>query len=172
MLYRICFLYYFLPWSSYESWIDQRRMENISRSCGKPKYISKNDHHNCSTDDEHLSNVSLNPYILSDMDAADVMPLKHTTYEYSMTNEYPQTTTHQPRTDSIPVFSSLHRIDSKRKGLRQFFAFLQKNHSPNGQVNETVVRLTSWVIFGSPEQWIEFHRLWWIVNVFMCNNMF
>ena len=57
---------------------------------------------------------------------------------YSMSNQYPQPTIHQPRTDSYLVFSSLRRMDSQRKGLRVSFAFFQRNYLPNGQVNETV----------------------------------
>ena len=37
---------------------------------------------------------------------------------------------------------------------------------------EQLLRLKSWVIFGSPEQWMEFHRLWWTVIVFKCSYSF
>ena len=57
---------------------------------------------------------------------------------YFMHNQYPQPTTHQPRTDSYPVFSSLRRMDSQKKGLRVSFAFFQRNYLPDGRVNETV----------------------------------
>ena len=56
-----------------------------------------------------------------------------------MSNQYPQPTTHQPRTDSYPVFSSsLRRMDNQGKGLRVSFAFFQRNYLPDGRVNETV----------------------------------
>ena len=55
-----------------------------------------------------------------------------------MSNQYPQPTTHQPRTDSYPVFSSLRTMDSKRKGLRVSFAFFQRNYLPDARVNQTV----------------------------------
>ena len=32
-----------------------------------------------------------------------------------------------------------------------------------------LLRLKSWVISGSPEQWMELHRLWWTVIVFKCS---
>ena len=35
-----------------------------------------------------------------------------------------------------------------------------------------LLRLKSWVISGSPERWMEFHRLWWAVFVFKCNHLF
>ena len=69
---------------------------------------------------------------------AVLMSLNHTKDRYSMSNKYPQPTTHQPRTDSYPVFSSLPRMNSKRKGLRVSFAFSQRNYLPDGRVNETV----------------------------------
>ena len=55
-----------------------------------------------------------------------------------MSNQYPQPTTQQPRTDSNPVFSSLRRMGSQRKGLRVNFAFFRRNYLQGGRVNETV----------------------------------
>ena len=69
---------------------------------------------------------------------AAFISLNHTNDTYSMSNQYPQQTTHQSRTDSYPVFSSLRTMDSKRKGLRVSFAFFQRNYLPDGRVHETV----------------------------------
>ena len=69
---------------------------------------------------------------------AALMPLNHTNDTYSMFNQYPQPTTQQPKTDSNPVFSSLRRMDSKRKGLRISLAFFQRNYLQDGRVTETV----------------------------------
>ena len=55
-----------------------------------------------------------------------------------MFNQYTQTTTEQPRTDSYPEFSSLRTMDSTRNGLGVSFAFFQKIYPPDGRVNETV----------------------------------
>ena len=52
-------------------------------------------------------------------------------------NQYPQPTTHQPTTDSYPVFSSLRRMDSQSKGLRVSFAFFRQIYLPDGRENET-----------------------------------
>ena len=57
---------------------------------------------------------------------------------YSISNQYPQPTTHQPRTISYPVFSSLRTMNSKRKRLRVSFAFFRTNYLPDGRVSETV----------------------------------
>ena len=44
---------------------------------------------------------------------AALMSLNDTNDRYSMSNQYPQPTTHQARTDSYPVLSSLRKMDSK-----------------------------------------------------------
>ena len=115
-----------------------RERNYISRSCEKPKCIPSNDQHNCSTDEQHCSNISLNSFIFWHMVPAALMSLNHTNDGYSMSNQYPQTTTHQPRTDSYPVFSSLRTMDSKKKGLSVRFVFFQRIYLPDGRVNETV----------------------------------
>ena len=115
-----------------------RERNYISRSCEKPQCIPSNDQHTCSVDEQHSSNILLNPCNLRDMVPAALMPLNHTNDTYSKFNQYPQPTTQQPRTDSNPVFSSLRTMNSKRKGLRVSFAFFQRNYLQNGRVNETV----------------------------------
>ena len=75
-------------------------LKNFSRYCKKPKCIRNNDEHNCSFDEKNTSNIFLNPYNLSDMDSAVFRSLNHINDSESVSNQYPQTTTHQPRTDS------------------------------------------------------------------------
>ena len=82
--------------------------------------------------------IFLNTYNLWDMVPAALMLPKQTKDRYSMSNQYPQPSTHQPRTDSYPVLSSLRTMDSKKKGLRVSFAFFQRKYLPDGGVNETV----------------------------------
>ena len=65
------------------------------------------------------------------------MSFNHTNDGYCMSNQYPQPTTHQPRTDSYPVLSSLQKMDSQGKGLRVSFAFFQRDYLPGGRVSET-----------------------------------
>ena len=72
------------------------------------------------------------------MAPAAFIALNHTNDTYSMSNQYPQPTTHQSRTDSYPAFCSLRTMDSKKKGLRVSFAFFQRNYLLDGRVNETV----------------------------------
>ena len=115
-----------------------RERNYSSRSCEKSKCIPSNDRHYCFFDEQHNSNIFLNPYNLWDMVPAVFMSLNHSNDRHSMSNLYPQPTTHQPRTDSYPVFSSLRTMDSKRKGLRVSFAFFQKIYLSDGRVNETV----------------------------------
>ena len=106
-----------------------RERNYISRSCEKP--------HLGSFDEQNTSNIFLSPYILWDMVTAALMSLNHT----SMSNQYPQPTTHHPRTDSYPVFSLLRTMDSKRKVLSVSFAFFQKNYLQDGRLNETVPKV-------------------------------
>ena len=72
--------------------------------------------------------------------AAPTSP-KHTIDRNSMSNQYPQPSSHQPRTDLYPVLSSLRTMDSKMKGLRVSFAFFQRNYLPDGRLNETVATI-------------------------------
>ena len=115
-----------------------RERNYISRSCEKPKCIPSNDQHDCFIEDQYNSNKFLNTYNLWDMVPAGLMSLNHTNDRYSMSNQYRQPSTHQTRTNSYPLFSSLWTMDSKMKGLRVSFAFFQRNYLPDGRVNETV----------------------------------
>ena len=77
-------------------------------------------------DEQHNSKIFLNPYNLWDVVPAALMSLNINNDRYSMSNQYPQPTTHPARTDSNPEFFSLRRMDSQRKGLRVSFAFFQQ----------------------------------------------
>ena len=111
----------------------------ISRSCEKTKCIPSNDQHNCFSYRQYKTDNFLNTKNLWDMVPAALMSPKHTNDRYSMSNQYPQPSTNQPRTDSYPVLSSLRTMDSKMKRLRVRFEFFQRNYLPDGRVNETVV---------------------------------
>ena len=115
-----------------------RERTYISRSCAKPQCILSIDQHVCTVGEQHGSNIFLIPYILWDMSPAALTALNHNNHRCSISNQYPQPTTHQPRTDSYPVFSSLRTMNSKWKRLRVSFAFFQRNYLPDGRVNETV----------------------------------
>ena len=56
----------------------KREQNYISRSCEKPKSISGNNQLNCSIDEQHSSNIFLNPYNFWDMVPAARMSLNHT----------------------------------------------------------------------------------------------
>ena len=118
-----------------------REKNYLSRSCEKPQCIASNNQHVCAVDEQHSSNIYLTPHISWDMSPAALTSLNHKNDTYSMSNQYPQPTIHQPRTDSYPVFSSLRTMDSKRKGLHVSFAFFQRNYLPDGRVNETAAKI-------------------------------
>ena len=99
----------------------------ISRSCEKPQCIPSNNQHTCFVDEQHSSKMFLNLYFLWDMVPAPLMSLSHTNDTYSTFNQYSQPTSHQPRADSYPLFSSLRTMNSKSEGLRVSFVFFQRN---------------------------------------------
>ena len=102
-----------------------RERNYISISCEKPQCVRSNDQHTCFVDEQHCSNLFLNPYNLWDMVPAALMSLSHTNDTNSMFHQYPQSTTQQPRADSYPMFSPIRKMIGKRKGLRVSFAFFQ-----------------------------------------------
>ena len=116
----------FFPETSTEIGQFNREWNNISRSCEKNQCIPNNDQHTCFVDEQHSSNIFLNPYNLWDTVPAALMSLSHTNDTYSMFNQYSQPTIQQPRADSFPVLSSLRTMNSKRKGLRVSFAFSER----------------------------------------------
>ena len=118
-----------------------RERNYISKSCEKPQCIPSNDQQRCFVDEQHSSNISLNPQNLWVMVPAALLSLCHTNDTYSLFNQHPQPTTQQPSADSYPVFSSLRTMNSKRKGLRVSFAFFQRNYLPDGRMNETVAKV-------------------------------
>ena len=127
-----------------------RERNYSSRSCEKPQCIASNNQHVCPVVEQHSSNIFLTPYILWDMSPAALTSLNHNYDTYSMSNQYPQPTTHQSRTDSYPVFFSLRTMDSKRKGLRVSFAFFQRYYLPHGRVNKTVATVEDLSDFWKP----------------------
>ena len=128
----------FLPETPTKNRQINRERNYISRSCEKPQCIPSNDQHICPVDEQPSSNIILTPYILWDMSPAALTSLNHNNDRYSISNQYPQPTTHQHKTDSYPVFSSLRTMNRKRKGLRVSFAFFQRKYLPDWRVNETV----------------------------------
>ena len=69
------------------------------------------------------------------------MSLNRTNDRYSISNQFSQPTTHQPKTDSFPVFSSMPTMDRRGKWLRVSLAFFQRNYLADGRVNETVATI-------------------------------
>ena len=92
-----------------------RERNYISRSCEKSKCIPSNNRHNCFINEQHNSNIFLNPYNLWGIIPVALMSLSQNNDTYSMFNQYPQLTTQEHRTDSYPVFSSLRAMNSKKR---------------------------------------------------------
>ena len=135
-----CGITFFPETPTKERQINRERNYNF-RSCEQPQCIPSNDQHACCVDEQHSSNIFLNPYNLLDMVPAALMSLNHTNDTNIMFNQYRQPTTQQLRANSDPVFSSLRTMNSKMKGLRVSFAIFQKNYLPDGRMNETVAKV-------------------------------
>ena len=76
-----------------------RERNFFSRSCVISKCIPSQYEQFCSIVEQHTSIIFLNPYNLWDVDPVTFMTLNHTTEKDSLSNQYPQTTPHQPRPD-------------------------------------------------------------------------
>ena len=113
------------------------RTEQHFQTCEKLKCSPSIDQRNCSIDEQHTSYIFLSPYNLWDMDAAALMSLNHIHDSVSLSNQYPQTTTQQPRTDLYTVIFLLVTMDNKRKIARQL-CILSKNCPPDGRVKGTI----------------------------------
>ena len=118
-----------------------RERNYISRSCEKPQYVPSNDQHTCFVDEQHSSNIFLNPCNLWDTVPAALMSVSHTNDTYATFNQYPQPTTQQPQADSYLLFSPLRTMNCKSRGLRVSFAFFQRNYLADGRMNETVAKV-------------------------------
>ena len=67
----------FLPETPTKIRQNNRERNYISRSCEKPQCIPSNDQHTCFGDEQHTSNISLNPYNLWDMVRATLVTQAH-----------------------------------------------------------------------------------------------
>ena len=65
----------------------KRERNYISRSCEKPQCIPSNNQHTYSVDEQHSSNIFLNPYNLWDMVPAALISLSHNNDTYSLFNQ-------------------------------------------------------------------------------------
>ena len=130
-LCRFWLWFYFLPRNSYKSRTYQPRTEIFFQILWKHKRIPENDHHNCPIDLEHTSKIVVNRYKFWDLYAATLITLNHMTDGDTMSNQYPQITTHQPRTDVYLLFCLLRPMkrERERKWWRARFAFFQKKTS-------------------------------------------
>ena len=144
----------------------------ICRSCEEPKCIPSNDQHICSNDEQHSSYIYLNPYILWDLAPAALMSLNPTNDTYSLSNHYTQPTIRQSRTNSYSVFFSLRTMYKKGRDCASAWHSFEETTYRTDEWTKQLLRLKIWVISGSPEQWMEFRRLWWPVIVFKCGCLF
>ena len=146
----------------------------ISRSCERTQCIPSNEQHTCSIDEQQSSNIFLNPYNLWDMVPAALISFNQTKDTNSMFNQYPQPTAQQARTDSFPLFFSLRCerwIVKWRDCVLALHCFRKITYRTDESTKQSL-RLKSWVISGSPRQWLKFYCLWRTVIVVTCSYLF
>ena len=149
-----------------------REQNYISRSCEKPQCIPSNDQHICVVDELHSSNIFMNPYNLWDLVPAALLSLCHSNDTYSLFNQYPQPTI--DNLEQTHIWCSLHyeRWTVKGRDCASVLHSFKKITYRTDEWTKQLLRLKSWVISGSPEQWMELHLLWWAVIVSKCCYLF
>ena len=60
----------------------------------------------------------------------------------------------------------------KRRDCASALLSFEENIYMTDEWTKQLLRLKSWLISGSPEQWMELHRLWWTVIEFKCSYSF
>ena len=163
--------YYFPPWNSYRSRTDIPRSEELLQIPWKPKWIPSSHEHKCSFDEGHTSHRLPNPHSLGDMDPAALKSPNPINDKDSISNQYPLITVHHPRTDSYPVFSSFQRWTVKWKHCASTLHSFRELSYRTDQWTKQLLRLNSLEIIRSPEQCMDFRRLWLNVIVFMCSSL-
>ena len=101
--------------------------------------------------------------------------LRHST-TITIDTLYPISTLNQQLTnlDQTHIRGPLHceRWTVKGKNCASALrSFKEITYRTDGWTKQ-LLRLKNWVITGSLEQWIEFHRLWWFVIAFKCSYLF
>ena len=129
-----------------------RERNYISRSCEKPQCIPSNDQHNCSADEQHSSNIFLNPYKSRDMVPPAPMPLKHTN-----DNTLCSISTLNQQLNNLEqthIRCSLHceRWTVKGRDCASALHSFKEITYRTDEWTKQLLRLKSWVISGSPEQ--------------------
>ena len=89
---------------------------------------------------------------------------------------YPVSTLNQQLTnpEQTHIQCSLHceRWTVKGKDCTSALRSLKEITYRTDEWTKELLRLKSWVISGSPEQWMKFRRLWWNVIAFECCYLF
>ena len=141
-----------------------REQNYISRSCGKPDI--------CVVDELHSSIISMNPYNLWDLVPAAPLSLCHTndTYSFSISTLNQQLN----NLEQTHIWWSLHyqRWTVKGRDCASVLHSFKEITYRTDEWTKQLLRLKSWVIFGSPEQWMELHFLWGTVIVSKCSYLF
>ena len=152
----------------------KRKRNYISRSCEKPQCIPSNDQHTCFVDEQHSSNIFLNPYNLWDgtwfqqLLCHSATLMIHTLCSISTLNQQLN------NLEQTQIRCSLHyeRWTVNGRDCASALHSFKESTYRSDKWTKQLLRLKSWVISGSREQWMELHRLWWTVIAFKCSYLF
>ena len=150
---RFCVWLHSPRWSSYRSQTEQPRTKIISTSCTKSKCTRNNDHHNCSNDKAHTCNILPNPYNLWD----GIKQLFWHSNTLKIGTLCPISILNRRHLEIERTFFAVFIIAKegqwKEVIARQFCILSKKIAHRTDEWTTQLLRLRSWVIFGSSEQW-------------------
>ena len=137
----------------------------ISRYGEKPKCIPTNEQHNCSIDEQHTANIFWTRTI-SGLWFQQL--LCHST-TLMIDTRSPISTPNQQLSNLEPTHIRCsfqrERLTVKEMNCASALHSFKETTYRTDEWTEQLLRLKSWVIFGSPELWMGFRSLWWTVNV-------
>ena len=145
-----------------------RERNYSSRFCEKPQCLIM---HTCFVDEQHSSNIFLNPHNLwtwfQQLLCHSAKLMIHTLCLIITLNQ------ELNNLEQTHIRCSLHeRWTVKGRDCASALLSFKEITYRTDEWTKQLLRLKSWVISGSPEQWMEFHRLWWTLIVFKCSYLF
>ena len=148
--------------------INRERNYN-SISCEKPQCIPSNDQHTCFL----MSSIALISFWtrttwFQQLLCHSATLMIHTLCSISTLNQQLN------NLEQTHIQCSLHyeRWTVKGRDCASALHSFKKITYRTDEWTKQLLRLKSWVISGSPEQWMELHLLWWTVIVSKCSYLF
>ena len=151
---------------------NNRERKNISRSCKRPRWILNNGHHNCSIVNKLTSDKVLSPYHIYDMDPAAHVAVNCTSDRTLCPISILEQQVTKLEQTYLRCFLHCERWTVKGRDCASALRSQKEVTYWTDEWTKQLLRLESWVIFGSPEESKEVHHLWWTFVVFRCSYLF